>query len=86
VQTEETFQGHLLVCFMATAAVKMMSDVPASAKTSLTVESMLDILHEQHAIEYDGKLVTTEPVRKMNETYRAFGIKCPETIGLPVVG
>ena len=86
VQTEETFRGHLLMCFMATAAIKMMSDVLASRKTSLTVESMLEILHEQHAIEYDGQLVTTEPVRKMNEAYRAFGIKCPDTIKLPVVG
>lgn len=71
---------------MATAAVKMMSDVLASARTSLTVESMLEILHEQHAVEYDGQLVTTEPVRKMNEAYKAFGIKCPDTIRLPVVG
>lgn len=86
VQTEETFRGHLLMCFMATAAIKMMSDVLASRKTSLTVESMLQILHEQHAVEYDGQLVTTEPVRKMNEAYRAFGIKCPDTIELPDVG
>lgn len=86
VQTEETFRGHLLMCFMATAAIKMMSDVLASRKTSLTVESMLEILHEQHAIEYEGQLVTTEPVRKMNEAYRAFGIKCPDAIDLPVVG
>ena len=86
VRSEETFRGHLLMCFMATAAIKMMSDVLASRRTSLTVESMLRILHEQHAIEYDGRLVTTEPVRKMNEAYRAFGIRCPDTIGLPVVG
>ncbi|MDO4798748.1 MAG: transposase [Coriobacteriales bacterium] len=86
VQTEDTCRGHLLMCFMATAAVKMMSDVLSAHRTSLTVESMLEILHEQHAIEYDGQLVTTEPVRKMNEAYRAFGIKCPETISLPVVG
>ena len=86
VQTEETFRGHLLMCFMATVAIKMMSDVLASRKTSLTVESMLRILHEQHAIEYDGRLVTTEPVRKMNEAYRAFGIRCPDTVRLPVVG
>ncbi len=86
VRSEETFRGHLLMCFMATAAIKMMSDVLASRRTSLTVESMLRILHEQHAIEYDGRLVTTEPVRKMNEAYRAFGIRCPDTIRLPVVG
>lgn len=85
VQTEETFRGHLLMCFMATVAIKMMSDVLAPMKTSLTVESMLEILHEQHAIEYDGQLVTTEPVKKMNEAYRAFGIECPDAIKLPIV-
>lgn len=75
VQTEETFRGHLLMCFMASAAKKMMSDVLGSRKTSLTVELMLKILHEQHAIECDGRLVATEPVRKMNEAYKAFVIK-----------
>lgn len=77
MQIEETFRGYLLVCFMATTAIKMMSDVLAKSRTSLIVELMLEILHEQHAIECDGQLVTTESVRKMNEAYRAFGIKCP---------
>ena len=86
VRSEETLRGHLLMCLVATVATRMMSDVLASRRTSLTVELMLRILHEQHAIEYDGRLVTTEPVRKMNEAYRAFGIRCPDTIGLPVVG
>jgi len=74
------------MCLVATAATRMMSDVLASRRTSLTVESMSKILHEQHAIEYDGRLITTEPVRKMNEAHGAFGIRCPDTIGLPVVG
>ena len=64
----------------------MMSDVLASAKTSLTVESMLEILHEQHGVIYGDEMVTTEPVRRMNEAYRAFGIKCPDVVRLPVVG
>ena len=74
------------MCFMATAAIKMMSDVLASRRTSPAVESMPGIPHERHATGHDGRLVTTEPVRKMNEAYRAFGIRCPDTIGLPVVG
>jgi len=83
---EGTFCRHLPMCLVATAATRMMSDVLASRRTSLTVESMSKILHEQHAIEYDGRLITTEPVRKMNEAHGAFGIRCPDTIGLPVVG
>ena len=86
VRSEETLGGHLLMCLVATAAIKMMSDVLASRRTSPAVESMLRILHEQHATGYDGRLVTTEPVRKTSEAHGAFGIRCPDTIGLPVVG
>ena len=86
VRSEETLGGHLLMCLVATAATRMMSDVLASRRTSPAVESMLRTLHEQHATGYDGRLVTTEPVRKTSEAYRAFGIRCPDTIGLPVVG
>ena len=86
VRSEETLGGHLLMCLVATAAIRMMSDVLASRRTSPAVESMLRILHEQHATGYDGRLVTTEPVRKTSEAHGAFGIRCPDTIGLPVVG
>ncbi len=41
---------------------------------------------ERHAIEYDGRLVTTEPVRRMSEARGAFGIRCQDAIRLPVVG
>ena len=37
-------------------------------------------LHEQHAIIYDDVFVTTEPVRKMNEVYKALNVQCPATI------
>ena len=50
------------------------------SKTSLTTESMFVILHEQHALIYDEGFITTEPVKKMNEAYKAFKIHCPEKI------
>ena len=86
VQTEETLGGHLPVCLVATAATRTMPDVLASRRTSPAVESMLRIPRGRHATGYDGRLVTTEPVRKTSEAYRAFGIRCPDTIRLPVVG
>ena len=86
MQTEEAFRGLLLMCLLATAAARMMSDVLASRRTSLTVESMLRILHEQHAIEHDGQLITTEPIRRMSEARGAFGTRCQDAIRLPVVG
>lgn len=36
--------------------------------------------HEQHAIVYDREFVTTEPVKKMNDAYKAFKIQSPVTI------
>ena len=85
VQTEETLGGHLPMCLVATAATRMMPDVLASRRTSPAVESMLEIPRGRHATGYDGRLVTTEPVRKTSEAHGAFGIRCPDTIGLPVV-
>jgi hypothetical protein len=38
------------------------------------------IMHEQHAAIYDNELIATEPARKMNDAYKAFGITCPETL------
>jgi transposase len=80
VETEATFRGHLMMTFMAAVMLKMMSEQLKG--TSLTTESMFMILHEQHAAIYDNELITTEPVRKMNEAYKAFGIMCPETLPL----
>ena len=78
VENEDTLRGHLMMTFMASATLKMMSD--KLKKTSLTTEAMFMNLHEQHAIVYDKEFITTEPVRKMNDAYKAFKIQCPATI------
>ena len=41
---------------------------------------------EQRAVGYDGRLITTEPVRRMSEARGAFGIRCQDAIRLSVVG
>lgn len=78
VENENTLRGHLMMTFMASAILKMMSE--KLKKTSLTTETMFMNLHEQHAIVYDREFVTTEPVKKMNDAYKAFKIQCPVTI------
>jgi hypothetical protein len=47
---------------------------------------MPEMLREQHAVECDGQFVATGSMGKMNEAYRAFDIKYPHTVDLPVVG
>lgn len=78
VEKEETLRGHLMLTFIASVTLKMMSD--KLKKTALTTESMFMNLHEQHAIVYDNEFITTEPVKKMNEAYKAFKVQCPATI------
>ena len=78
VENENTFRGHLMMTFMAAAVLKLMSG--KLSKTSLTTASMFMILHEQHALVYDEEFITTEPVKKMNEAYKAFKLHCPERI------
>ena len=78
VENEDTLRGHLMMTFIAAATLKMMSDKLSS--TSLTTESMFMNLHEQHAIVYDNEFITTEPVKKMNDAYKAFKVQCPATI------
>jgi transposase len=80
VETEAAFRGHLMMTFMAAVTLKMMSTKLQG--TSLTTESMFMNMHEQHAVIYENELITTEPVQKMNEAYKAFGISCPESLPL----
>ncbi len=78
VESEESFRGHLMMTFMVTAMVKLMSDHIASS--GLTPETAFMNLHEQHAIVYDDELITCEPQKQMNDAYKAFKVTCPATI------
>ncbi|MBR5088048.1 MAG: transposase [Ruminiclostridium sp.] len=78
VENENTFRGHLMMTFMATVVLKMMSKV--LKKTSMTTESMFMNLHEHHAVVYEKELITQEPVKKMNDAYNVFKVQCPVTI------
>ena len=56
------------------------------ARDLAAVESMPGIPRERHATGRDGRLAATKPVRRMSEARGVFGIRCPDAIGLPVVG
>ena len=80
IESEDTFRGHLMMTFMAVVIYKLLSDKLKT--TPLTLESVFLNLHEQHALIYEDQLITSEPVKKMNEAYKAIGIKCPVSIPL----
>lgn len=76
--TEATFQGHLLLSYIASCAVKMLQ---MKLKTAdLFFGSRLQYMRNQKCTIYHNRLITDVPQKEANETYQALGIKCPASI------
>lgn len=78
----ETFQGHLLLSYMATCAIKMVQIKMREA--SLTLGSRFQGLRNQKCRVYKSKVVTDVPQKFARESYEALGITCPAAI--PISG
>lgn len=76
--TEETFQGHLLLSYIASCAVKMIQLRLKTADRFLG--SRLECMRNQKCTIYQNRVVTDHPQKEVNGTYLAFGIKCPSSI------
>lgn len=77
----ETFQGHLLLSYMASCAVKMIQMRLKVA--DLFLGSRLACMRNQKCTIYQNRIVTDDAQKEVNETYAAFGMKCPASI--PIV-
>ena len=77
----ETFQGHLLLAYIASCSVKMIQMRLKVA--DLFMGSRLTIMRNQKCTIYQNRIVTDDAQREVNETYSAFGMKCPSSI--PIV-
>lgn len=77
----DTFQGHLLLSYIASCAVKMIQMRLKIA--DLFLGSRLECMRNQKCTIYANRVVTDDPQREVNETYKAFGMKCPSSI--PIV-
>lgn len=78
VATEETFQGHLLLSYIASCAVKMLQNELKTA--DLFLGSRLQCMRNQKCTVYENRIVTDMPQREANETYTALKIDCPASI------
>ena len=76
--TEATFNGHLLLSYIATCVVKMIQ--LRLKEANLFFGSRLACLRNQKCTIYENRVVTDEPQREANDTYKAFGMKCPDAI------
>jgi len=76
--SEATFNGHLLLSYIAACVMKMVQMRMQSA--NLFFGSRLACLRNQKCTIYPNRLVTDVPQRDANDTYKAFGIMCPDSI------
>lgn len=78
IHNEDILRGHLMMTLLSTAILKVLQD--RLVKTGLSVSEAFSVLSHQGALVYPNALVTSEPVKKMNDIYKQFKIKCPEEI------
>ena len=78
VNTEATFRGHLLLSYVATCMVRMIQ--LRLKEANLFFGSRLACLRNQKCTIYENRIVTDEAQKEANDTYKAFGMKCPASI------
>ncbi len=78
VQNEDTFRGHLLLTFIASAIIKKLQ---AQLKNSLyNPISLFANLRNQKCKVYENTIITQEAFKKANDCYKLFNIECPVEI------
>jgi transposase len=83
VQNENTFRGHLMLTFMATAILQQLQrDIITRRKKGdkTNPEGAFMKLRNQKCKVYDNYIVPQEAVKEINAVYKLLGIDCPTTI------
>ena len=83
VQSEDTFRGHLMLTFMATAILqRLQRDILSKRKKKdkINPEGAFMNLRNQKCKIYSKNIIPQEPVKNVNAIYNLLGINCPTTI------
>jgi hypothetical protein len=75
VHTEETFRGHLLLTFVATAILRQLQT--KLIKSPVNPISLFLNLRNHKCKIFGNEIVTHEPVKKANDIYKSFKVTCP---------
>ena len=78
VNNEDTFNGHLLLAYIACCSIKMIHMKLKSADSFLG--SILTCMRNQKCTVYENNIVTDVPKKIANDTYKIFDIKCPDSL------
>ncbi len=83
VQNEDTFRGHLMLTFMATAILqKLQRDIidRRKKKDKINPEGAFMKLRNQKCKVYEKNIIPQEPVKEVNDIYKLLKIDCPTSI------
>jgi hypothetical protein len=83
VQNEDTFRGHLMLTFMATAILQhLQRDIIKKRKKGdkTNPEGSFMKLRNQKCKVYSDNVIPQEPVKEINSVYKLLGIDCPVSI------
>lgn len=73
VEKEETFRGHLLMTFIATAIMQKLQNELKT--TNFSLDRVLARMRTQKAKVFENVVIPSEPVKEHNEIYKALRIK-----------
>jgi len=82
-QSEDTFRGHLMLTFMATAVLqKLQKEIITKRKKGdkINPEGAFMKLRNQKCKVYSKNIVPQEPIKEINAVYKLLKIDCPTTI------
>ncbi len=80
VQNENTFRGHLMLTFMATAIFqRLQRDILKKRKKNdrINPEGAFMKLRNQKCKVYEKSIIPQEPVKDINAIYKLLGLVCP---------
>ena len=83
IQREDTFRGHLMLTFMATAVFqKLQRDILSRRKEGdrINPEGTFMKLRNQKCKVYEQNIIPQEPVKEVNDIYKLLGIKLPTVL------
>lgn len=83
VQSEETFRGHLMLTFLATALLQMLQREIMTKKKrgdKINPEGAFIKLRNQKCKVFATQVIPQEPVKDINDVYKLLNITCPTII------
>lgn len=83
IQNEDTFRGHLMLTFMATAILqRLQQEILAKRKKNdkTNPEGAFMKLRNQKCKVYSKNVIPQEPIKEINAVYKLLKIDCPITI------